>query len=153
MIEESMGELKERIRSKPEYIAEKYFADIITQLSAYMENNEITQTELADKMDVSSSQISQFFNDNKNVTLKTLAKIAKALGVSWKIKLDTVPEGTRPRGVHYDWRFFPGHSETTVRAQSPTSEDTTASDDQPYTVPPFGSGGNNTVKSGQEQRE
>lgn len=116
-IDESVEELKEQVRSKPEYIAEKYFADITEQLAAYMEKNEITKSELADKMEVSPSQVSQFFNSNSNVTLLTLAKIAKALGVSWHIKLDALSEGVRPRGVHYDRSFFPGGSKPQASTQ------------------------------------
>lgn len=116
-IDESVEELKEQVRSRPEYIAEKYFADITEQLAAYMEKNDITKSELADKMEVSPSQVSQFFNSNSNVTLLTLAKIAKALGVSWHIRLDTLSEGVMPRGVHYDRRFFPGGRESQASAQ------------------------------------
>lgn len=119
-IDESVQELKEQVRSRPEYVAEKYFGDITEQLAAYMEKNGITKSELADKMGVSPSQVSQFFNSNSNVTLLTLAKIAKALEVSWHIKLDTLSEGVRSRGVHYDRRFFPGGSEPQASTQAGT---------------------------------
>ncbi len=143
-IDESIQELKDRVRSKPEYITEGYFADITEQLLAYMEKNEITKRELAEKMEVSQSRVSQFFNDNSNVTLKTLAKIARALGVSWTIKLNTYPEGTTPRGADYNEELFsPGAGlKLQVPESLPDEEDAATSQVSTYIQADIESEGN-----------
>lgn len=79
-------EEKEKVRNHPEALVERYFIDITEQVLAYMEENGIKKSELAERMDVTKGYVSKLFADNTNLTLLTLAKISKALDISWKFE-------------------------------------------------------------------
>ena len=93
-------EAKEKVEDNPEALAERYFIDITEQILLYMEENDITKSELADRMDVSRGYISKLFSDNSNLTLLTLAKISKALDIGWIFKR-TSTESAYPIASHY----------------------------------------------------
>lgn len=58
----------------------------LTQIEQELENQSMTQKELANKIGTSASYISGFFNLNKLINLKTLAKIEIALGINFELK-------------------------------------------------------------------
>ncbi len=58
----------------------------LTQIEQALESQSMTQKELADKIGTSASYISQFFNLNKLINLKTLAKIELALDINFELK-------------------------------------------------------------------
>lgn len=114
------GEGKEKVRDNPEALAERYFIDITEQILLYMEENDITRTKLADRMDVSRGYISKLFSDNSNLTLLTLAKISKALDIGWVFKR-TSTESAYPIASHY-WGEFLGKGEEHLDEQVPEEE-------------------------------
>ncbi|KAA0444210.1 MAG: helix-turn-helix transcriptional regulator [Candidatus Thioglobus sp.] len=61
----------------------------LTQIEQELENQSMTQKQLAEKIGTSASYISQFFNLNKLINLKTLAKIELALGIDFELKQPT----------------------------------------------------------------
>ena len=79
-------EKKEKVRNHPEALAERYFIDITEQVLAYMEENGIKKSELAERMDVTKGYVSKLFADDNNLTLLTLAKISKALDIGWEFE-------------------------------------------------------------------
>jgi len=87
---ETIKELKKRVRGRPEYLKEKYFAEITTSILNHMRKNDISRKDLADEMGVSSSQISQIFNKHSNLTLGTIAKISSALGIRLRFEMKEV---------------------------------------------------------------
>ena len=107
-VNERAKEEKEEARNYPEYIAEGYFIDITEQILLYMGKNEISRSELAERMGVSRGYISKLFADNTNLTLLTLAKISKALDISWLFKL-LPSRAAYPIGSHY-WEDLLGES-------------------------------------------
>jgi len=70
--------------------------DFYHLLLTYMGKNNITQTELADKLDVSRSAISQLFNRQPNITLNKISEIANSIGLRLKLTSDQIEQ---PRGV------------------------------------------------------
>ncbi len=58
----------------------------LTQIEQALESQSMTQKELANKIGTSASYISQFFNLNKLINFKTLAKIELALGIDFELK-------------------------------------------------------------------
>ncbi len=58
----------------------------LTQIEQALESQSMTQKELAHKIGTSASYISQFFNLNKLINFKTLAKIELALGIDFELK-------------------------------------------------------------------
>ena len=57
-----------------------YSQDIALALHYYMRVNEMTQRELADKMDVSPVYVGKLLKGNENLTLETICKIESVLG-------------------------------------------------------------------------
>lgn len=55
--------------------------DFVTQLEKKMESLSISRGELATRLGVSSGRVSQIFNNPRNMTLRTIIKCARILGM------------------------------------------------------------------------
>ena len=62
----------------------------LTQIEQALDNQSMTQKELANKIGTSASYISQFFNLNKLINFKTLAKIELALDINFELKQSSI---------------------------------------------------------------
>lgn len=71
--------------------------DFITQLEQKMESLPMTQLELAKKLNLSESRVSQILNGSHNLELKSIIKYARALGLKVAVVAydDDDPENTR----------------------------------------------------------
>ncbi|OIR24266.1 helix-turn-helix domain-containing protein [Bathymodiolus thermophilus thioautotrophic gill symbiont] len=58
----------------------------LIQIERALDKQTMTQKELASKIGTSSSYLSQFFNLNKLINFKTLAKIELALGINFELQ-------------------------------------------------------------------
>jgi antitoxin HicB len=77
---------EEGILEKTEAVALKRI--IAYQLLAILENESITQTELAQRMKTSKAAINRLLNpENPSITLSTLLKVAHALGKNLQISI------------------------------------------------------------------
>lgn len=65
-----------------EYRADAFVDEYLSILSEKLEEEGISDTEFADKAGVNKSAVSQFFNSDSNVKVKTLFKYADAIGLS-----------------------------------------------------------------------
>jgi len=77
------NEIFERVRkSIPNHtrIFVKNSLDIIEYINELLASKNMTQRDLADKMEKSESEISKYLSGGHNLTLRTLAKIQDALG-------------------------------------------------------------------------
>lgn len=74
----NLNELKKKFEDKfyQSYLSNSF----LEKICEIMEKKNITNTELAEKMGVSKSQISRLLSDNRNLTVKTLAKLFFFLG-------------------------------------------------------------------------
>jgi len=70
------------IRDTWEYAFTAKVADIAIRISQRVQELGITRAELARRMDMSRPTVTQMLDGNNNFTVKTLAKLAKALGMS-----------------------------------------------------------------------
>jgi transcriptional regulator with XRE-family HTH domain len=61
--------------------AHKLALDFIAQIENRLQELELSQNELARKLGVSEGAVSQVLNNPQNLTLKTIAKYARALGI------------------------------------------------------------------------
>jgi|GEM_PF-3005922 transcriptional regulator with XRE-family HTH domain len=68
--------------SNYEYRANVFVDEFLAQLSENLETQNVSDSELAKKAGVNKSAVSQFFNSNSNVKVKTLFKYADAIGLS-----------------------------------------------------------------------
>ncbi len=71
--------------------------DFITQLEQKMESLPMTQAELAEKLKLSESRVSQILNGSHNLELKSIIKYARALGLKVAVVAydDNDPDNTR----------------------------------------------------------
>lgn len=83
-------DLQEDYAHDAEYILYEYYWEIVAQIIEVLKEKEMTQADLAERMGVSESLISQILNaEYGNFELKTLAKIEVALDdKEWNISLD-----------------------------------------------------------------
>ena len=85
-----VGWYKERIdelENTIEYKIESVAFDISVQIYKQMKKLGINKKELAEKLGVSRSYITQLLKGKSNMTIETLIKVAKALGMTLQIKL------------------------------------------------------------------
>lgn len=66
---------KKELLSTPNYLLTKYQNEIFRQLVMFMESHNLTQRDVAKKLGVSASYISQILNGNFNFTLKKLIEL------------------------------------------------------------------------------
>lgn len=72
---------KEKARLEEELLSLKFIAT----LEELLEQNEVNRTELAKILESSKSYVSQVFSGEKMINIRTLAKIQRALNVSFKL--------------------------------------------------------------------
>jgi transcriptional regulator with XRE-family HTH domain len=82
-----------------------------------MDASQLSQADLAKKMGVTESRVSQVLSGERNLTLKTLAQFGTACGVRWDVGLFVPSSGTiqvepREKTVTAHWLFgYPMHRE------------------------------------------
>jgi len=81
--------LKE-IKKTDSYIAEQTKLDFVIQIYKLMKEFNITQKELARKLNVSEAYVSKIFRGDINFTIETMVKLTRALNSNLHIKI--VPE-------------------------------------------------------------
>lgn len=87
--------------------ADEELSDLITQVTNeidwLMRENQITRADLATRMGVSPGRVSQVLSGGENLTLRTLAALASALGAHFELELrpaGTEAENTAVREAH-----------------------------------------------------
>jgi len=68
--------------------AERLQLDILASVSQIMEDKGVSKAELARRLDVSKSHVSQLFSVDKMLNLRTLAKLEAALDARFTIDLE-----------------------------------------------------------------
>jgi transcriptional regulator with XRE-family HTH domain len=71
---------KEELLKHPNYLLTTYQLEIYKHLVQYKKEHKLTQTEIAEKLNVSSSYISQIMNGEFNFTLKKLIELGLFIG-------------------------------------------------------------------------
>lgn len=96
---------REELLKSPAYWFEYEQNELFRQVSEYMERENINQTELAAKLNVSKGYVSQILNGNFNYTLKKLIEVCLAIDIVPKIKYnkveDVIKEDSQLKS-HYD---------------------------------------------------
>ena len=75
----------------PAYVAEGLAIKVTEEMLACLEQRNLNQSWLAERMGVSRARVSRILNAQPNMTLLTIAKIAIALGVKPDVCMDTEP--------------------------------------------------------------
>ena len=81
---------REKLLRNPIYWFDHEQNEIFRQVSDYMKKENINRTELAEKLKVHKSHVSQILNGNFNPTLKKLTELFLAVGIVPKIEYNTI---------------------------------------------------------------
>ncbi len=73
---------------------EDLILDITELLSAAMEDKRVTKSELAKRLGKTKGFITQVLSGNRNLTLRTIADIADALGFRVQVRREPLPTAT-----------------------------------------------------------
>jgi transcriptional regulator with XRE-family HTH domain len=71
--------LADKYKNDPEYLLEGLMIDVTEQIVREMENNNISRTQLAQKLGCSNAYITKLLSGTGNLTLKKLLEISAAL--------------------------------------------------------------------------
>jgi transcriptional regulator with XRE-family HTH domain len=71
---------REDLVTKPEYWLETIQNEIFRQVTAYLKDNKITQSQFAEQLGVSKGYVSQVMKGEFNYTLKKLIELSLAIG-------------------------------------------------------------------------
>lgn len=83
----TIKEMYKKYENDPEFIKELMVSNLLADIFEDMEKNNISNAELARRMNVSRQYITKLFNGYANFTLMTLAQIAVALNLIPEISL------------------------------------------------------------------
>lgn len=83
---------KRNLLKHPNYLLSKYQIEIFRQLETYRQQNNLTQKDLAAKLNVSTSYINQVLKGKFNFTLKKLLELGIAIGKIPSIEFLTVED-------------------------------------------------------------
>ena len=61
--------------------------DVTTAIKWFMDENKITNSQLADLLGVSRGRVTQILSGDENLTLRTLASVAAALDAHFEVRL------------------------------------------------------------------
>ena len=89
-VQRSGGWLNEAIteyEKDPDFVAESLAIGLIEQAIELMEARNMTRTELAGRMGVSKAYVTKLFNAPPNLTLRSIAGVAVALGAEPSVSL------------------------------------------------------------------
>lgn len=106
------------LQTDPDYVAQGILIDIAVQLGEIMEAEGIdSQKELADRLDMTPSAVSQIMSGEQNMSIERLVKIALSLGLTLeapkfvqkeKTNIEAVPTPPKRVAVHNDTTFRQG---------------------------------------------
>ena len=86
----------DEFQGDPDYEFTKVAIDIGEQIVARMEQQGMTQADLARKMGVSRARISQILRGNDNLTLKSIVAVALGLDSHVEVQLKRARSGAAP---------------------------------------------------------
>jgi transcriptional regulator with XRE-family HTH domain len=88
----------EEFKDDADFYAEQLILDLTERIVAVMKEMHLNRSDLAKRLGVSKAFVTKLLNGNPNMTLKTMASLAKSLGCL--INIDLCPEGTEMRKVY-----------------------------------------------------
>ncbi|SEI84698.1 Helix-turn-helix [Dyadobacter sp. SG02] len=99
-----MTEREELLRSS-EYWLTKVQIQVFNLLNTYMEENNLTQKQVAEKLNVSPSYVSQILNGNFNFTVSKLIELALLVGKAPIIHYETIEQIMKTEAAQWNAEF------------------------------------------------
>jgi transcriptional regulator with XRE-family HTH domain len=95
----SFSDLIQDARSRDDYWIEDAILQFTMQLHEQMQKQGISKTELASRIGVSQPYVTRILKGRDNLTIATMVKLARAVGLKMQISLDeTGAEKVVPQG-------------------------------------------------------
>ena len=91
------AEMIRKIKEAPEFRIERLKFEIAEDMCRYMDSNEVSRTELAERLGTSRAYITKMLRGNCNFTLESMDRIAAALDCELSVRL--CPEGFGPSHI------------------------------------------------------
>lgn len=92
----------EKFKDDTDFYAEQLILDLTERIVAVMKELDISRAELAKRLGVSKAFVTKLLNGNPNMTLRTMASIAKSLECA--INIDLCPEDIKVTKVYTSHR-------------------------------------------------
>ena len=86
----NFAQVVEKARKHDEYWLAGVMIEFTEMVCKFMEEQKMTRTDLAKKLDVSSAYITKLLRGNANVTLKTMVRLAKVFNKEIKIEFQNI---------------------------------------------------------------
>ena len=83
---------REDLLKSPTYWLTDVQIEVFNLLNTYMDENNLTQKQVAEKLNVSPSYVSQILNGNFNFTISKLIELALLVGKAPIIKFETIEQ-------------------------------------------------------------
>jgi transcriptional regulator with XRE-family HTH domain len=83
---------QENLVTRPEYWLETIQNEIFRQVTAYLKDNNLTQSQFGEQLGVSKGYVSQVMKGEFNYTLKKLIELSMAIGKAPVIDFKPLPE-------------------------------------------------------------
>ena len=80
-------DLYEQIKEKEDFLLEKLTLNIIEEIIEAMQLRKVDRAELARRLETSRAYVTKLFNTDINLTLRSLIKITRALGMEISVHL------------------------------------------------------------------
>lgn len=77
----------EELTERPDFILEGLLLEVTERIWQVMQEQDVSRSELADRLGVSRQYISNFLNTPSNTTLKTIVEMAQALDLEVEVTL------------------------------------------------------------------
>ena len=102
-------------RSSPAYLTEAAVLDFTVSLWDAMQSEGVSQAELARRIDSAPAYVSRVLGGADNVTLRTMVRMAYALGLRVRVDLQKFKDTEKPMGSLTCARFAPTREFRSVR--------------------------------------
>jgi DNA-binding phage protein len=90
---------------KEEYLQERIAQDFLAQIEDRLSEKKWGHVDLAKALGITEGRISQVFNDPGNLTLKTMVRMAKAVGLMVSVVAYNMKGKEREAGPVVSWMF------------------------------------------------
>lgn len=92
-----LDEYLDRYASDPDYVAEELALNLVEDALAIMRDQGISRARLAEMMGVSKARVTGMFNAPPNLTLRSVAQLALALGMAPRLVLTAASQSVARR--------------------------------------------------------
>jgi plasmid maintenance system antidote protein VapI len=95
----TLNKLKSKFKDTLAYDFEKAKLELVSSIVQVMERNQLTQADVARKMQVSEANVSKILRADQNLTLKTMVNLAKAINSKVEIRLISLEKSSNKTSV------------------------------------------------------